>query len=317
MVEWRWPAPSYFPWQENAFEGILNYALPRTVASSAPPFAAQSVMDSDDERAAAALLVWGTEALLACKSGANSNDWTNITRSPQLRSAQAGQLRALSLLSQEVTRSSILAAHQLCTGTNRGFRDGAVWMGGSGPLRNAATVAPPPGLIERYVENLIEVWPLLHPSRTTDLAFLHLQLTSIHPFWDGNGRMARLLVAAKRLQRGSMLDACAVISLVALRRGQVARAHRAAQNHDLHALQRVWQTVIRDAKCLVDDIKISINGVNGPTRAGYHPLWLAVPDSFPEHDVDSRRRVAAQEMTNSVLTHLRQLTHAKTGEHKD
>ncbi|GEM89969.1 hypothetical protein ODE01S_14030 [Oceanithermus desulfurans NBRC 100063] len=91
-------------------------------------------------------------------------------------------------------------------GKNRGpgeLRRGQNWIGGH-DLPSATYVPPPhhlvPGLLaslERYInQESTRYHPLI------DLALVHYQFEAIHPFWDGNGRIGRLLITLMLLDKG-------------------------------------------------------------------------------------------------------------------
>jgi Fic family protein len=66
---------------------------------------------------------------------------------------------------------------------------------------------PPPSALEKLMHEL-EKWvtnerETMHPVRFA--AMLHLKFVTIHPFVDGNGRVARLLLNAALIQDGFML----------------------------------------------------------------------------------------------------------------
>lgn len=77
------------------------------------------------------------------------------------------------------------------------FRDGTVYIGAGGGIANAVYVPPPAALVPTALDNLER---FLHDDKLFFPAFikaglLHYQFEAIHPFWDGNGRMGRLLIA--------------------------------------------------------------------------------------------------------------------------
>ena len=57
-----------------------------------------------------------------------------------------------------------------------------------------------PSLMKGMVESLVEKWGSVHPIRLA--AFAHQKLVDIHPFVDGNGRTARLLMNLILINRG-------------------------------------------------------------------------------------------------------------------
>jgi len=80
------------------------------------------------------------------------------------------------------------------------FRSVQVWVGRAGiSLKEAKYVAPPPEAIPSLLDKVLEQWRDDYPSLVTAhreatlpaLAKFHHGLLSIHPFLDGNGRVAR------------------------------------------------------------------------------------------------------------------------------
>ncbi len=77
------------------------------------------------------------------------------------------------------------------------FRNGQVHIGApGGSIREAVFVPPPPGAVpdaiadlERYINTPDDLPPLIR------IGLAHSQFETIHPFFDGNGRTGRLLIA--------------------------------------------------------------------------------------------------------------------------
>jgi len=75
------------------------------------------------------------------------------------------------------------------------FRNGVVYIGGAS-IQNASYIPPPP----QYLPELTsEFEKYLHSDDAQDplikCGILHAQFELIHPFWDGNGRIGRLLIS--------------------------------------------------------------------------------------------------------------------------
>jgi len=75
------------------------------------------------------------------------------------------------------------------------FRNGVVYIGGAS-IQNASYIPPPPQYLpelasefEKYLERENGLDPLIK------CGILHAQFELIHPFWDGNGRIGRLLIS--------------------------------------------------------------------------------------------------------------------------
>ena len=71
-------------------------------------------------------------------------------------------------------------------------------------ITGSSFVPPPPsqiaGLMEKFTSNIPKLRKKYHPVEFA--AFLHKELATIHPFIDGNGRTARLLMNLALLQTG-------------------------------------------------------------------------------------------------------------------
>ena len=85
------------------------------------------------------------------------------------------------------------------------FRRSQNWIGGTRP-GNAIYVPPPP---DRLMECLDRLEKFLHDDSQTlpllvQLALIHVQFETIHPFLDGNGRLGRLLITLLLCSRGAL-----------------------------------------------------------------------------------------------------------------
>lgn len=110
----------------------------------------------------------------------------------------------------------ILWIHRmLCDGTqlpqaNRGrFRNVSVWIGRPGATPDTARfIPPPPENIKTLLEDLSARWRVEYPvvsggdeeHRIAALSSFHHAFLSIHPFLDGNGRVARALLQQQALE---------------------------------------------------------------------------------------------------------------------
>jgi hypothetical protein len=79
-------------------------------------------------------------------------------------------------------------AFLLGTGTSD-FRTGPVWLGGPHPA-SAWHVGSPPARVNRLMKELVEVTETPQPATVQALTAM-LRLLQIHPFQNGNGRVAR------------------------------------------------------------------------------------------------------------------------------
>ena len=94
------------------------------------------------------------------------------------------------------------------------FRRSQNWIGGSRP-GNAAFVPPPHhavpdcmAALERFLHAREDGLPLLLRA-----GLAHIQLETIHPFLDGNGRLGRLLVTLLLYQAGALREPLLYLSL--------------------------------------------------------------------------------------------------------
>jgi Fic family protein len=79
------------------------------------------------------------------------------------------------------------------------------WIGGSKQIETARFVPPPPertqfcmDQLEKYINRGVD-----EPAdKLIDLALVHYQFETIHPFGDGNGRIGRMLITLMALQSG-------------------------------------------------------------------------------------------------------------------
>jgi len=98
----------------------------------------------------------------------------------------------------------ICDAHRLLLNGARGegkqpgeLRRSQNWIGGTRP-GNAVFVPPPADQVANLLgelERFIHANPSVHPP-LVNIALVHAQFETIHPFLDGNGRIGRLLIAA-------------------------------------------------------------------------------------------------------------------------
>ena len=91
------------------------------------------------------------------------------------------------------------------------FRDRQNWIGNSGEPIHVARFVPPP--VPEMLAALDDLEKYLHRTLTNsdpplliELALVHYQFETIHPFRDGNGRIGRLLLPLLLYSRGRMRD---------------------------------------------------------------------------------------------------------------
>ena len=111
-------------------------------------------------------------------------------------------------------------AHRLLMDGARGsgrqpgeLRQSQNWIGGTRP-GNAVFVPPPPTQVPALLADLER---FIHDTRPTlpplvRIGLVHVQLETIHPFLDGNGRIGRLLIAALMEQWGLLSEPLVYVS---------------------------------------------------------------------------------------------------------
>ena len=94
------------------------------------------------------------------------------------------------------------------------FRRSQNWIGGTRP-GNAAFVPPPAENVQECMGRL-ELFLHDQPEPTSPLlkaALAHVQFETIHPFWDGNGRLGRLLITLLLCDNGVLRAPLLYLSL--------------------------------------------------------------------------------------------------------
>jgi Fic family protein len=97
--------------------------------------------------------------------------------------------------------SFVKELHSLLLNNTRGdnkkgdFRNDMVYIGKEGDkIENATYIPPEPYLVQEYMENLEEYILLDKEHPLIKAAMIHYQFEAIHPFYDGNGRIGRLII---------------------------------------------------------------------------------------------------------------------------
>jgi hypothetical protein len=139
------------------------------------------------------------------------------------------------------------------------FRNSVTWVGGSNPS-NADLVPPPPAAIPELLEDYFQFARRENISPWLRMALLHYQLLTIHPFKDGNGRIARLLAAVWGRRFGlSGLRVAAIVAALTWHNYLLADLYRQFGQGRAEAYIRYW-------RCLV-------NWIDALERASAHS-WI-------------------------------------------
>lgn len=86
--------------------------------------------------------------------------------------------------------------------------------------RNADYVPPPPEAVHRLLEDLCRFVERDDLPAVAQAAIAHAQFETIHPFWDGNGRVGRCLIHAVLRRRGAAPRFVPPVSLILAARRQ-------------------------------------------------------------------------------------------------
>ncbi|XHC25117.1 Fic family protein [Phycisphaerales bacterium ac7] len=179
------------------YEGVLH-AVPNTQVLLSPLTTQEAVLSSKIEGTQATFgEVLEFEAAEDTATGEKRNDIREVLN------YRAALRHAVSLmeelpLSQRLMRDAHSVLMQGVRGDNKTpgeYRRVPNWIGAAGCEQDQARFVPP-GAGE--IADLMSAWErYLHaeaPDRLVQMAVLHAEFESIHPFLDGNGRLGRLLV---------------------------------------------------------------------------------------------------------------------------
>jgi Fic family protein len=118
-------------------------------------------------------------------------------------------------------RAHLEEVHQiLFEGTRDEARGGRIrteqnWIGGSASTpRKADFVPPPPDLVPGLVDDLCEFCNRVDLPASIQAGIAHVQFETIHPFFDGNGRVGRALILIVLRRRGLGRSYLPPVSLV-------------------------------------------------------------------------------------------------------
>lgn len=179
------------------YEGVLHGILNAQVLLS-PLTAQEAVLSSKIEGTQATLgEVLEFEAAEETASGEKRDDIQEVMNYRRAMRHAVEMLKTLPL-SQRVVRSThevLLAGVRGENKTPGEYRRMPNWIGPAGCLVEEARYVPPPAT---RVPDLMSTWEkYMHsqaPDKLVQLAIVHAEFESIHPFLDGNGRIGRLLV---------------------------------------------------------------------------------------------------------------------------
>ena len=159
----------------------------------------------------------------------------------------------------------------------------------------------PPDFVQDEIDNLLK----LHEKHTHDhvcpeveAAWLHHRFTQIHPFQDGNGRVARALTSAIFLKA----DCLVLVVRDAEHRDRYLDALEASDRGNLKPLVDLF------ADIQIGDLNEAIHSVR---EIRGQPI-VSLAETIAERAL--RRKVASQEQTNEVTKHLIDVAHTRLNE---
>ncbi|MFW5966463.1 MAG: Fic family protein [Persicimonas sp.] len=124
------------------------------------------------------------------------------------------------------------------------IRQNQNWIGPAGSSIEEATYVPPPANL--LPELLSDLETFIHTDERHPIliraALVHQQFESIHPFWDGNGRVGRLLITLMLIEEGTLQQPTLYLSdfFKRHRREYYENLQRVHQDDDLEAWIRFF-----------------------------------------------------------------------------
>jgi len=88
------------------------------------------------------------------------------------------------------------------------LRDRQNWISKAGfpDIRDAVYVPPPANVVPDLLSNLFNYMESSDDPQLIKTALMHYQFEAIHPFWDGNGRIGRLLIIMYMIKSGVLVQ---------------------------------------------------------------------------------------------------------------
>lgn len=125
------------------------------------------------------------------------------------------------------------------------IRDRQNWIGGEASTPANADFVPPPATeVDRLLEDLAAFCERDDLSPVLQAAIAHAQFETIHPFWDGNGRVGRALIHVILRRRGLIESFLPPVSLVLAAQ---ADAYVKALTSYRYGDENDWYAVFADA----------------------------------------------------------------------
>ncbi len=180
--------------QVARFDGILQ-SIPNPAVLLSPLTTQEAVLSSKIEGTQATLqevLQFEAEG----GDGKNTQDIEEILNYRKAMSFAMWELEKLPMSQRLLCESHkiLLEGARWQNKTPGYFRTGQVHIGSSKNIEEASFVPPAPQDISSAFSNLEKYIHFDEKDRIVQLAVVHAQFEIIHPFWDGNGRIGRMIL---------------------------------------------------------------------------------------------------------------------------
>lgn len=210
------------------------------------------------------------------------------------------------------------------------FRTQQVYIGPKGqPIQFARFVPPPASEIQPYFDNLEKY--ITKPDDTPlliRLAIAHYQFETIHPFFDGNGRIGRLMIPLLLCREGALAEPMLYISayferqrsqytdllfqvsangkwkewIVFFLKAVAAQAHDAVQRiRQLHDVRMKYHGLVRDGRSAGALIKLVDALFEAPIMT--NPRARSIIDQSMQTTTDNVRRLVDHGILNPISKH--------------
>jgi Fic family protein len=197
---------------------------------------------------------------------------------------------------ERITRDTIVSIHAaMFEGTVDARHAGAVrdrqnWIGREGSTPATAEFVPPPAdAVEPLLDDLAVFASRGDLSAVLQAAIVHADFETIHPFWDGNGRVGRALIHVVLRRRGVATRFLPPVSLVLANNAEAyvrgLTSYRFADEND-------WYAIFADA------LRISASG-----SADFAERVRKLQQQWRERAGDPRRDSAAAKLIELLPSH--------------
>ncbi len=250
------------PWTSIPARSVVPPRLAQATLSRSPLSAATIAVS------AALPMAWiGAWAHLPSRArGASTLDIAHVLHTS--RAIQRSRAAGRQLHGHMITVCDLEAAHSVvAAGAPRGLRQVPAWFGAPGPDATRL-LAPDAELVPDLVRDLLSFLTQAHDCHITVSLVCHAQIGLIHPFCDGNGRIARLL--GRWILRSSPNAALAFDYYCTQVRSDPSRFGEAAASMmlgELEPLRRLWSTGCADLPATANAIGVALDGAAAEMRS--------------------------------------------------